>query len=194
MLRLPGQMQKGHRVKWTNVSISELYSCIGLIFYMNMVKMSSLNGSRDVCSPVLRSTKHLGKAIRRRTTVLLGHRLSSIGLVCQANFGPRRCRREPTPQSAYVATSLSASACALPEPPGPPPTVEAENQGSKQRSKDLNSSQLSCQASGSVFTNLDCVSGHQLSCQASGSVFTNLDCVSGHHPCLSLCRLSCPAV
>ncbi|ROJ42274.1 N-acyl-aromatic-L-amino acid amidohydrolase (carboxylate-forming) B [Anabarilius grahami] len=51
-------------------------------------------------------------ALRRRTDVLLGRRLSSVGLVCQANFGPRLCRREPTPQSAFIATSSSASACA----------------------------------------------------------------------------------
>ncbi|ROL44297.1 hypothetical protein DPX16_8719 [Anabarilius grahami] len=30
---------------------------------------------------------------------------SSKCLVCQANFGHRRCRREPTPLSAFVATS-----------------------------------------------------------------------------------------
>ncbi|ROK23408.1 Guanine nucleotide-binding protein G(q) subunit alpha [Anabarilius grahami] len=47
---------------------------------------------------------------RRRTDVLLGRQLSSVGLVCQGNFGHRRCRREPTPQSAFVATSSSASA------------------------------------------------------------------------------------
>jgi len=29
--------------------------------------------------------------------------------MCQGNFGPRRCRREPTMQSAFVATSSSAS-------------------------------------------------------------------------------------
>ncbi len=51
---------------------------------------------------------------KRRMDVLLGHRVSSIGLVCQGNFGPRRCRREPTPQSAFVATSLSASAWCVP--------------------------------------------------------------------------------
>ncbi len=46
---------------------------------------------------------------RRRTDVLLGRRVSSTnGLVCQGNFGPRRCRREPTLQSAFVATSSSA--------------------------------------------------------------------------------------
>ncbi|ROJ25407.1 Ragulator complex protein LAMTOR1 [Anabarilius grahami] len=42
--------------------------------------------------------------ISRRTDVLLGRRLSSVGLVCQANFGHRCCRREPTPQSAFVTT------------------------------------------------------------------------------------------
>ncbi|ROL42023.1 hypothetical protein DPX16_19872 [Anabarilius grahami] len=42
--------------------------------------------------------------------VLLGRRLFSVGLVCQDNFGHRRCRREPTPQFAFVATSSSASA------------------------------------------------------------------------------------
>ncbi|ROI74341.1 Transmembrane and coiled-coil domains protein 1, partial [Anabarilius grahami] len=47
---------------------------------------------------------------KRRTDVLLGRRLLSVALMCQANFGPRRCRREPTPQSAFVATSSSASA------------------------------------------------------------------------------------
>jgi len=51
---------------------------------------------------------------RHRTDVLLGHRVSSIGLVCQGNFGPRRCRCEPTPQSAFVATSLSVSAWCVP--------------------------------------------------------------------------------
>ncbi|ROI15844.1 ATP-binding cassette sub-family B member 7, mitochondrial [Anabarilius grahami] len=45
--------------------------------------------------------------------VLLGRWLSSVGLVCQGNFGPRRCLREPTPQSAFVATSSLASACQL---------------------------------------------------------------------------------
>ncbi|ROL45008.1 hypothetical protein DPX16_19948 [Anabarilius grahami] len=43
--------------------------------------------------------------------VLLGRQLSSIGLVCQGNFGPRRRRREPTPQSAFVATSSLPLAC-----------------------------------------------------------------------------------
>ncbi|ROJ25409.1 hypothetical protein DPX16_3574 [Anabarilius grahami] len=47
---------------------------------------------------------------RRRTDVLLGRRLLGVTLVCQANFGPRRCRHEPTPQSAFVATSSSVSA------------------------------------------------------------------------------------
>ncbi|ROI16097.1 Transcription factor Dp-1 [Anabarilius grahami] len=32
-------------------------------------------------------------------------------LLRKGNFGHRRCRREPTPQSAFVATSSSASAC-----------------------------------------------------------------------------------
>ncbi|ROL41520.1 hypothetical protein DPX16_6918 [Anabarilius grahami] len=49
-------------------------------------------------------------ACRRRTDVLLGRRLSSVGLVCQGTFGYRRCRREPTLQSAFVATSSSVSA------------------------------------------------------------------------------------
>ncbi|ROL53444.1 hypothetical protein DPX16_0601 [Anabarilius grahami] len=41
---------------------------------------------------------------------LLGRVLLSVGLVCQGNFGPGRCRREPTPQSNFVASSSSVSA------------------------------------------------------------------------------------
>uniref|UniRef100_A0A9J8DDY0 PiggyBac transposable element-derived protein domain-containing protein n=1 Tax=Cyprinus carpio carpio TaxID=630221 RepID=A0A9J8DDY0_CYPCA len=33
---------KGHKYKWTDVSISELYCYIGLLFYMAMVKLSSI--------------------------------------------------------------------------------------------------------------------------------------------------------
>ncbi len=51
---------------------------------------------------------------KRRTDVLIGRRVSSVGLVCQGNLGPRRCRREPTPQSAFIATSSSASAWCVP--------------------------------------------------------------------------------
>ncbi|ROL52913.1 hypothetical protein DPX16_8476 [Anabarilius grahami] len=51
---------------------------------------------------------------RRKTDVLFGRRLSNVGLVCQGNFGPRRCRRQPTPQSAFVATSSSTSAWCVP--------------------------------------------------------------------------------
>lgn len=39
-----------------------------------------------------------------RTDMLLG----VLSLVCQGNFGPIRCRREPTPQSAFFATSSLA--------------------------------------------------------------------------------------
>ncbi|ROL50519.1 CLOCK-interacting pacemaker [Anabarilius grahami] len=46
--------------------------------------------------------------------VLLGCWLSSVGLVCQGNFRPKRCRCEPTPQSAFVDTSSSASAWCIP--------------------------------------------------------------------------------
>ncbi|ROL55049.1 Nectin-1 [Anabarilius grahami] len=51
---------------------------------------------------------------RRRTDKLLGRWLSRVGLVCQGNFGHRRCRREPTPQSAFIATSSSAWAWCVP--------------------------------------------------------------------------------
>ncbi|ROL29818.1 hypothetical protein DPX16_0875 [Anabarilius grahami] len=54
---------------------------------------------------------HLAQA---QIDVLLGHRVSSVSLVCQGNFGHRRCRREPTPQSAFVTTSSSASAWCVP--------------------------------------------------------------------------------
>ncbi|ROL41745.1 hypothetical protein DPX16_9336 [Anabarilius grahami] len=50
------------------------------------------------------------RPVWRRTDVLLGRWVSSVGLVCQGNVGPRRCRREPTPQYAFVATSSSSSA------------------------------------------------------------------------------------
>ncbi len=45
---------------------------------------------------------------KRRTDVLLGRRVSSVGLVCQGKFGPRRCQCESTLPSAFVATSSSA--------------------------------------------------------------------------------------
>ncbi len=51
---------------------------------------------------------------KRRTNVLLGHRVSSDNVVCQGNFGPQCCRRELTLQSAFVATSSSASAWCVP--------------------------------------------------------------------------------
>ncbi|ROL44343.1 Transmembrane protein 47 [Anabarilius grahami] len=51
---------------------------------------------------------HLTQAQNGRATWL------SVGLVCQGNFGPRHCRLEPTPQSAFVATSSSASAWCVP--------------------------------------------------------------------------------
>ncbi|ROL49294.1 hypothetical protein DPX16_4345 [Anabarilius grahami] len=38
--------------------------------------------------------------------MLLGCLVSSVGLVCQGNFGPRRCGREPTPQSAFIGTGF----------------------------------------------------------------------------------------
>ncbi|ROL54322.1 hypothetical protein DPX16_10745 [Anabarilius grahami] len=40
--------------------------------------------------------------------MLLGRRMSSVGLVCKGNIGPRRCRHEPTPQSAFIGTSSPA--------------------------------------------------------------------------------------
>ncbi len=51
---------------------------------------------------------------RCRTYVLLGSWVSSVSLVCLGNFGPRRCRREPTPQFAFVATSFSVSGWCVP--------------------------------------------------------------------------------
>ncbi len=51
---------------------------------------------------------------RCRTDVLLVRWVSSVGLMCQGNFGPRRCWREPTLRSAFVATSSSASAWCVP--------------------------------------------------------------------------------
>ncbi|ROJ44573.1 hypothetical protein DPX16_4891 [Anabarilius grahami] len=78
---------------------------------------SELVGSSDH-SDCLFSYCHLlvrkGILHRRRMDVLLGRRVLSISLVCQGNFGPRRCRREPTLQSAFIATSLSASAWCVP--------------------------------------------------------------------------------
>ncbi|XP_056092682.1 piggyBac transposable element-derived protein 4-like [Rhinichthys klamathensis goyatoka] len=37
-----GAIEKGRKFKWTDVSISEMYRYIGLVFYMAMVKMSSI--------------------------------------------------------------------------------------------------------------------------------------------------------
>ncbi|ROI79334.1 hypothetical protein DPX16_7222 [Anabarilius grahami] len=43
---------------------------------------------------------------RRRTDVLLGRQLSSVGLVCQGNFGHRRCRQVPEAPSYQLVLFL----------------------------------------------------------------------------------------
>ncbi|ROL43328.1 TBC1 domain family member 15 [Anabarilius grahami] len=68
----------------------------------------------ESASELVGQSAHLIVLIGCSTTATCWYRkafwVSSIGLVCQGNFGPRRCRREPTPQSAFVATSSSKSA------------------------------------------------------------------------------------
>ncbi|ROL41174.1 NAD-dependent protein deacetylase sirtuin-3, mitochondrial [Anabarilius grahami] len=68
-----------------------------------------LIGCSDTATCWFGKAFHLTQAQNGRATWL-----SSVGLVCQANFGHRRCRREATPQSAFIATSSSLASARSP--------------------------------------------------------------------------------
>ncbi|ROL48369.1 NACHT, LRR and PYD domains-containing protein 12 [Anabarilius grahami] len=64
------------------------------------------SGEHDYCHLLLR--KGISSYAGTERTCYLA---SGVSLVCQANFEHRCCRHEPTPQSAFVATSFSVSSC-----------------------------------------------------------------------------------
>ncbi len=97
-------------------SVFSMYSTaeVGpLLLFFNMLNWT-IHGARQSVRPSDHSdwlfSCRSSVREKHRTDVLLGRRVSSVGLVCQANFAPRHCRREPTPQSAFLTTSSLVSA------------------------------------------------------------------------------------